>query len=243
MPEPDFVGLGALHCGTTWWFDLLTAHPQVDRQLGTDRDGGFFAPFAEQPMRDADVERYRARFPHRPGVLTGEWAGRHLSDVWVHPLLARAAPNARYLVLLRDPIERYLAVLARSEEAVGHMAAVAAQGRYGSQLRSLLRYVRRDRLLVLQLERCRADTAGELRRTLTFLGVDEDVPAELDLAPPPPDPCLTPWPELLTGLQDLLAPEVTLAAELVADDLDLSWWPHFADQAERAMMPVWTPSS
>jgi hypothetical protein len=243
MPEPDFVGAGALHCGTMWWFDLLTAHPQVDRQEGTDRDGGFFAPFAEQQMHDADVERYRDRFRRRPGAIVGEWSGRHLSDIWVHPLLARAAPDARILVLLRDPIERYLMVLARQGADARHMAAVAQQGRYGSQLHSLLRFVDRDRLLVLQLERCRTDPAGELRRTLAFLGIEDDPPPALDLTPPPPDPCATPWPDLLVGLQDLLAPEVALAAELVGDDLDLAWWPHFADQAGRAMMPAWTPSS
>lgn len=246
MPEPDFVGVGALHCGTTWWFDVLTSHPQIDRQLGPDRDGGFFAPFAEQPMRDADVERYRARFRCRPGAITGEWAGRYLSDVWVHPLLARAAPDARILVLLRDPIDRYLAQLARGGDAVSHMAAVAHQSRYGSQLRSLLRFVDRDRLLVLQLERCRTDAADQLRRTLAFLGVDDAEPPALalDLAPPPPDPCATPWPDLLVGLKDQLVPEVELAAELVGDDLDLSWWPHFADRTGRAMMmPAWTPSS
>ena len=243
MPEPDFVGLGALHCGTTWWFDLLTAHPRIDRQLGKDRDGGFFAPFAEQPMREADVERYRARFAQRPGAIAGEWGGRYLSDVWVHPLLARVAPNARLLVLLRDPIERYLTVLARAGEEANHMAAVAHQARYGSQLRSLLRFVDRDRLLVLQLERCRADPAGEMQRTLAFLGIEDALPDDVDLTPPAPEPRATPWPELITGLTDLLAPEVALAAELVGDDLDPSWWPHFAELGDRAMMRAWNPSS
>jgi len=241
MPEPDFVGLGALHCGTTWWFDALTAHPRVDRQVGRDRDGGFFAPFAERPMRDDDVERYGARFPRRPGVVTGEWAGRHLSDVWTHPLLARAAPGARLLVLLRDPIERYLTVLARQGPDARHMAAVAHQARYGSQLRSLLRFFDRDRLLVLQTERCRADPSGELRRTLAFLGVD-DAQAPMPEVPPP-EPRAEPWPELVACLRDLLAPEVALACALLGDELDLSYWPNFADLPTEAMMHPWTTST
>jgi hypothetical protein len=236
MPEPDFVGLGALHCGTTWWFNVLTSHPRVDRQLTPDRDGGFFAPFAERPLGEEDVAAFYERFRRRPGAICGEWAGRYLSDVWVPPLLARVAPHARVLVMLRDPIERYLTVLARSGEDAPNMAAVAHQSRYGSQLRSLLRFVPRERLLVQQIERCRDDVRGELCRTLAFLGLDDsEVPPDAPpLAVPPPGPRAEPWPDLVDSLREMLEPEVGLAAELGGEDLDLRWWPHFRDLAGRA---------
>jgi hypothetical protein len=231
VPEPDFVGLGALHCGTTWWFDLLTSHPRVERQLTRDRDGGFFAPFAERPLGEEDVAAFYERFRRRPGAICGEWGGRYLSDVWIAPLLARVAPRARLLVVLRDPIERYLTVLARSGEDPPHMAAVAHQARYGSQLRSLLRFVPREQLLIQQVERCRADVRGELRRTLGFLGLDDgEVPPDSPhLTVPPADPRAEPWPDLLASLREMLEPEVCLAAKLGGDDLDLRWWPHFRD--------------
>jgi hypothetical protein len=233
VPEPDFVGLGALHCGTTWWFNLVTSHPRVDRQLTPDRDGGFFAPFAEQPMTAQDVAAFHARFRRRPGAICGEWAGRYLSDLWTPPLLARVAPDARLLVMLRDPIERYLTVLARSGDDPPNMAAVAHQARYGTQLRAFLEVFPREQMLIQQIERCRADVRGELRRTLGFLGLDDsEVPPDAPtLAVPDPGPRAEPWPDLVDSLREMLEPEVGLAAELAGDDLDLGWWPHFRDLA------------
>jgi hypothetical protein len=246
VPEPDFVGVGSAHCGTTWWIRLLLHHPRVDRTAGGHREGSFFAPFAERPMRDRDIAEYHERFAARPGAITGEWSARHLSDVWVAPLLARAAPDARILVLLRDPVERYLSVLNRRGDDAQHMAAVAHSGRYGSQLRSLLACIDRERVLVLQTERCLADTAGELARTLEFLGLDPGElpgdPAQLEPAPDLGLPAV-PWPDLRDSLVGTLRPEVALARELAGPDLDLTLWPHFADLATGAMMPTWTRSS
>ncbi len=234
MREPDFVGVGAQHCGTSWWFERLVAHPDVDPAAVPEPAGNWFGEFAVHPMSDADVARYRARFDHRPGAVTGEWAGRYLSDLWVAPLLARAAPDAQILVMVRDPIERYLSLLAEVGREARHMAALAHQSRYGSQLRCLLRWFDREQVLILQTERCRADAGGQLDRTLTALGVDPGrLPAdEALLEVPPQPPRADPWPDLLTSLRRMLEPEVRLLKVLAGDELDLHWWPNFADLEE-----------
>jgi hypothetical protein len=232
MGEPDFVGVGAQHCGSAWWLERMAAHPHVDLPVIAHPDGNWFAPFAAGPMGAGDVARYHARFAHRPGAVTGEWAGRYLSDQWVAPLLARAAPDARILVILSDPIERYLTLLARADPDVNHMAAIAHQARYGSQLRHLLEWFDREQVVILQTERCRADPGGELARTLQAIGVD---PAELPdddlLRPPPPASPVEPWPDLAESLRSTFAPEVRLLEQLAGDELDLAWWPHVADLA------------
>lgn len=61
------------------------------------------------------------------------------------------------------------------------LASVArARGFYHAQLVQLLEHFDRERVLVLQYERCRDCPEEELRRTLAFLGLeDAGVPAAL----------------------------------------------------------------
>jgi sulfotransferase family protein len=175
---PDFVGIGTHLSGTDWWFEQLTRHPAIAGHTGDEAALHFFEPFAGRPMTDADVADYHARFPRREGTIAGEWSTRYVFDPWTLPLLRRAAPDAKLLVLMRDPIVRYRMSLGfrrqerASDDAPIYMAEAVHRGRYGSQLRALLSFFEADQVLVLQTERCLADPAGEYARTLRFLGVD-----------------------------------------------------------------------
>ena len=116
---PGFVVIGAQRCGTTSYFALLSKHPSVgvpfrkeihffDRDL-YDRGERFYRSFFPSP------ERLRARGE----LLTGEAT----PDYLFHPLGAQRVPamlpDARFLVLLRDPVVR----------AWSHHALHATRGR------------------------------------------------------------------------------------------------------------------
>lgn len=163
VAPPDFVGIGAQRCGTTWWYELLCAHPDVFRLPATPKERHFF------DRRPARVERYARLFPRPAGTVTGEWTPRYMLDPWTLPLLREAAPDARLLVLLRDPIERLASGRPATPEE--HDQAVA-RGLYSVQLQRVLEHFPREQLLVLQYERCAADPAPELRVTYAFLGLD-----------------------------------------------------------------------
>jgi hypothetical protein len=173
---PDFVGVGALGAGTGWWHAMLLAHPEIRPPFAPRRSLHYFDRFCTVEMTDADVAAYHARFPRRPGTITGEWTGRYLFDAWTPPLLERAAPGAKLLVLLSDPIERYRSILGvrlarRKDDEVVYMADVVDRRSHAAQLARLHRFFDPAQVLVLQLERCRRDPLGQYRRTLDFLGV------------------------------------------------------------------------
>src|SRR5215217_2635052 len=173
---PDFVGVGALGSGTGWWHAMLLSHREIRPPAGRRRALHHFDRFCAAEMTDEDVAAYHAAFPLRPGTITGEWTGRYMFDAWTPPLLRRAAPGAKLLVMLSDPIERYRAVFTerlakRSEGDRLYMADVVDRRSFGAQLARLQRFYEPERILVLQFERCRRDPAGEYRRTLEFLGV------------------------------------------------------------------------
>jgi hypothetical protein len=173
---PDFVGVGALGSGTGWWHAMLLAHPEIRAPRAHRRALHFFDKFAARELTGADIAAYHERFPHRPGTITGEWTGRYMFDAWTPPLLRRVAPQAKLLVMVSDPIERYRAIFTerlgrRKAGELLFMTDVVDRRSFGSQLARLRRFYDADRILVLQFERCRRDPLGEYRRTLEFLGV------------------------------------------------------------------------
>jgi Sulfotransferase domain len=238
---PDFVGVGTQRSGTTWWFETLLAHPQIRGPKSGLKEQHFFDRFCGRALTARDIARYHARFPRRPGEIAGEWTPRYMHDFWTPPLIARAAPDARLLIMLRDPIERFRSGVPHrlSRSADEHMVEVIGdaieRGRYASQLRRVLAWHDRSRVLILQYERCRAQPAAEYRRTLAFLGVDADHRSEVlqQQRGTTQQAVKTPlWDDLLDGLRATFEPEVAALARL-APEIDLALWPNFA-HLERA---------
>ncbi len=231
---PDYIGVGTARSGTSWWDSLVNAHPRVRRPPTTPKEIHFFDGLWERGLSEADIRRYHAFFARPEGCLSGEWTPGYMLDVWTPRLLRAAAPAARLLVLLRDPVERFRSgrTLAENRFTVGSTARAAAnaafnRGLYADQLLRLWNVFPREQVLVLQYERCVADTATQLRRTYEFIGLEPQLPAGLDLgsrvnASRGPKVTLSDWQE--DQLVRRYAPENERLAALLGDDLDVSLW-------------------
>lgn len=231
---PDFVGIGVQKAGTTWWFDMLVSHPDVHHQPGVHKERHFFAPYATASFGPADVQRYHGWFPRPVGVMSGEWTPDYMYQPWVPPLIEMAAPQTRLLVIVRDPIDRFLSGVAHAQVTRGsHLGSVMAEaverGFYAAALGRWTERFAAEQILVLQYERCIADPAGELERTQRFLGL-RSMPPPAELVNPV-SPTQQPKPELSADARRRLV-------ELYAGDVDrlmsryptleIGLWPHFA---------------
>jgi hypothetical protein len=189
---PDFVGVGVQRCGTTRWFRLIASHPEVVEPTGA-KELHYFDQFHAGGWDAQSAARYHEYFPRDEGRKVGEWTPVYSTAPWIPGLLADAAPDARLLVLLRDPLERYLSGLQLDTEVARRRGAPLSRyapleaflrGLYHAQLVRLLRHFDREQLLILQYERCVCDPAGELRRTFAFLGLsDTDFAPDLERHP------------------------------------------------------------
>lgn len=106
---PDTIILGAQKAGTTTLFTLLAHHPLV--LTSCTKEVHFF-----DLQQDRGIDWYRAHFPlmreaeelvsagTRPAIL--EASPYYLFHPAVPDRLARILPNARLIVLLRDPVAR-----------------------------------------------------------------------------------------------------------------------------------------
>jgi Sulfotransferase family len=237
---PDFVGVGGQRCGTTRWFDLLASHPEVVPPVAA-KELHYFDRFYAGGFTPADAAGYHDYFPSDGEHKLGEWTPIYMAAPWIPRLLAAAAPDARLLVLLRDPVERYLSGLQHDTRLarenglpLSQLAPLEAfvRGFYHAQLTRLLAHFDRSQILVLQYERCTREPLGELRRTFEFLGLrDTEFVPDLEAHPnrQPSKPTLDP---------DTRAAYVRGYREdvlnLVSDfpEIDVRLWPNFADLAD-----------
>jgi hypothetical protein len=230
---PDFVGIGMQKAGTTWWFELLVAHPDVAHRPTLHKERHFFAPFATDDFSTEDVAAYHRLFPRAIGKKSGEWTPDYVYQPWVPPLLERAAPDARILVMVRDPVERFVSGLTHSGVTPGsHLGTVVAEsvhrGFYAAALSRWSDALDAGRVLVLQYERCVADPGGELARTYRFLGLDGGFrpPAIHRASSPTLQKKVELGGEARARLVELYRADVAALSGLVPD-LDLALWPNF----------------
>lgn len=243
---PDFVGVGTQKSGTSWWAGLIEQHPQVSPTLFGRKEMHFLTHFFERPMLPEDVRTYHTAFARPPAQKCGEWTPNYMASPYTLIRLRQAAPEAKVLVMLRDPIRRYESGYNHEyKQRFGCMLVPALRrtvirdyalrkesiwmGMYGVQLEILLRHFPREQVLVLQYEQCRAEPLRHIQRTYAFLGLDpsfkptgfqEEVNTQRRVVPPLSD-------ETRNLLGEIYTDDVRRTAILFPQEIDLSLWPAF----------------
>jgi Sulfotransferase domain len=229
--------VGVQRAGTTRWFDLIASHPEV-APPAFRKELHYFDRFYAGGYTSSDGTEYHRYFPRDGARKVGEWTPMYMSAPWIPRLLAATAPETRLLVLLRDPVERYLSGLqhdtglakSRSKE-FSQLAPLEAlmRGFYHAQLMGLLAHFDRSQILILQYERCVGQPLSELQRTFRFLELEETgfVPADIEAHPhlQPSKPTLDPDTReayVHTYRDDV----VSLISAF--PEIDVSLWPNFA---------------
>jgi hypothetical protein len=139
-PMPDFLVLGTKRGGSTSAWRYLIQHPQVMPMV--TRWEHLKSPHYFYWHYDLGPDWYRGHFPtvaarhalqRRLGrrVITGESSPYYLFDPRVPARVARDLPEARFLVLLRDPVARahshYWERVDNGVEPLGFAQALAAE--------------------------------------------------------------------------------------------------------------------
>lgn len=192
---PDVLLIGAPRCSTTSMFWALVAHP------------GIAVPWEKEPHYfDAKFHRgswwYRANFGLRASLRRNrQLAFEATPSLLPHPeapgRVHGLCPDAKLLVLLRDPVERahsewalfcslgwehreFEAVVRASldhgppspSDVAVREAPYLRSSRYVGHLDRWVELFGRERLLVLSFDVLVSDPSGTLRSVLRFLGLD-----------------------------------------------------------------------
>ena len=231
------MGIGVEKAGTSWWWWLIRRHPGVS-EPGPTKEINFLQQLDPAGLDDATALAYHRFFPRRPGTLVGEWTPNY-NELPQLPLLARLAPDARLLMIVRDPIERYRSGRAmHTRYRMGDPGSAeferraVERGMYARILERVRRALPHHDLLVLQYEKCVREPATELARTYRFLGLDESfrpswTSHRVNRTPGTRPPISA---EARRRLVELYQPEVARLAQMLPE-IDLELWPDFTGGA------------
>jgi hypothetical protein len=198
LPVPDIVIGGAPRSGTTFLCELLAKHPSV-----------FIArPFIPEPKvcmtphPDGDpglLQRYAAFFSDPgPCAIRVEKTSYYLENTAARKRLVRILPFAKFVFILREPVERAYSNWMRSrrngletlpfEEAIEREPTRASplpehqeyarpfdylsRGRYGSLIEAWINAVGRDRVAVYVFEAAIAAPDAFVANLQSFIAVD-----------------------------------------------------------------------
>jgi hypothetical protein len=222
MALPDFFVAGAPKAGTTALHVALSRHPGL--YMSPVKEPKFFLTDGPPPTQGGpgDVRTYRehiwrraeyeALFEAAPaGQLRGESTPFYLYSHDAQRRIRALLPDARLIVVLRDPVERAHSNWAhlwsagldpvadfvracdaeerRSEAGWADFWHYIQLGMYGRQLEHLYTVFPREQVLVFRYRSLITDPAGTLDTVCGFLGVERgvlaDVPRENVTAHPP----------------------------------------------------------
>jgi Sulfotransferase domain len=234
---PDFIGVGVHKAGTTWWYNLLVAHPQVDGDPSR-KELHMLGQLRRKAMTPERIAWYHRQFPRARGHQAGEWTPRYMAMPAMPAIIDRVAPEARLLAIVREPVDRYQSGLSQwleqahdpgEDDVRAGQREALMRGFYGRQVQRLIDVVGRARLLVLQYERCTLDAQAEYDRTLAYLRLDRYrldpalLARRVNATEGEKEPLTTADEARLVADYE---PDVRLLARLVPD-LDLDLWPRF----------------
>ncbi|KFN48879.1 sulfotransferase family protein [Arenimonas composti] len=176
---PDFIGIGAQRCGTTWLDTQLRRHPQLYLPQRR-KEVHYFDEY-----HDRGPAWYREFFPDEEIAgrrAVGEITPKYLFDPACAGRIHAEFPDAKLLVVLRNPTERaysqYGLHVGRYARGGGFAEFLADQpdaverGRYAAQLERYFALFPRERVLVMLFEEVMADRVAALDEVCRFLGVD-----------------------------------------------------------------------
>jgi Sulfotransferase family len=205
MALPDFLVAGVPKAGTTALHAALSQHPGL--YLSPIKEPKFFLTDGPPPSRGGPGDaltyrehvweraRYEALFDAAPpGALRGEATPLYLYDAAAMGRIRALIPDAKLIVILRDPVERahsnWTHLWSAGLEPEGDFLSACAQepariaagwapfwhycalGRYGEQLQRAFELFPREQVLVLRYRLLIDSPARTLDRICAFLGAE-----------------------------------------------------------------------
>ncbi len=209
---PNFLVVGAPKSGTTSLYFQLRQHPDifVPRKKELHFFTGEHLRSNTQGPGDADAaaeacrtwSEYASHFAEAARErIVAEFSPSYLYFSDVAQDIRATLPEARVLMILRDPVEKaysqYMHLVRDGRESLPFRDALRAEDErraagwsdiwryaesslYSARVERYLDVFGRDRVFIALTDELAADAAGLLRRIFDFLGVDADAPIDTD---------------------------------------------------------------
>jgi hypothetical protein len=177
---PDFLIIGAMRSGTSWLAKLLASHPRI---FLPDVEVHFFDKHYAKGL-DWYGKHFRKAIRKDQKCLTGEKTPEYLSRPDVPERVRKDLPEAKFIAILRDPVERAISQYKNHCQYTGYEGTfedyleknpdVFERGCYARQIRRWFECFPRERFLFLVFESVTENPEEMLQTLGDFLQVDPE---------------------------------------------------------------------
>ena len=201
----DFFIVGAPKAGTTSLYHYLSEHPQVE--MSSQKEPDYFSDKAihEQGMyyaknRVNTLDKYESLFMQKESVVYGEASVSYLFYENVAEDIKKYNPNAKIIIMLRNPIERafshYLMdyrlglisdsfenVLAKkSKHKNAHLfyQQYIEVSKYAKQIQRYLVFFEKDNILFIDYEDFKINVSKTVDQVYNFLHISTEFAADIN---------------------------------------------------------------
>ncbi|MEP6513593.1 MAG: sulfotransferase domain-containing protein [Parafilimonas sp.] len=199
-PFPNTFIIGVQKAGTTTLDDWLAQHLQIYCYESL-KDIHLFARFKSMPEIEDRLKKEPAVYQGEPVVLQS--AVNYIFYPHLPASIAQYAPDAKLIVILRDPVERAIssyfyfkkmlretrgiqqALLYQPKENITEFSkdnsdfTYIEHGFYARQIKNCLQYFSKEQLLVLDYDELANNAASLLQNTFSFLHIDASFKPDL----------------------------------------------------------------
>ena len=183
MILPQFIAIGAHRCGTTYLYDNLLTHP--DLYLPRRKKELHF--FNEDANYERGLEYHASSFENAGTRMAGEVTPSYLTAEPAAQRIHDALPEARLIVMLRDPVERAFSHyglfrsnikayqrLSFEETLERKWEELVGEGEYWRHLERYFELFPKEQVHVIIFEEMVEKPVDHFRKLYDFLGADPD---------------------------------------------------------------------
>lgn len=184
----DIFHVGPPKTATTWVYQCMKEHPEV---AVTAQDTVHFYDIFYNYGKDWYLQQF---LNDTPGMKRLDATPSYIQSAQAIERLTRDNPQARFIVGLRDPVERAFShywhlkkkgeINYRFEQVLDNYTLFSLwlePGLFSYNLRVLMQVIPRDHIHVMRYEQLERDPAGTLQSLFRFCGIDENfVPSVLN---------------------------------------------------------------
>ena len=201
----DFFIVGAPKAGTTSLYHYLSEHPQVE--MSSQKEPDYFSDKAihEQGMyygknRVNTLDKYESLFVQKESVVYGEASVSYLFYENVAEDIKKYNPNAKIIIMLRNPIERafshYLMdyrlglisdsfeniIAKKSKHKNAHLfyQQYIEVSKYATQIQRYLDFFEKESILFIDYEDFKKNVSETVDQVYDFLNISAEFAADIN---------------------------------------------------------------
>ena len=183
MTLPNFVGIGAAKCGTTWMHNLLQQHPQI--YMPTKRKELDFFNLDDNYKKGLDW--YESFFPDAQTAsqynAIGEFTPRYLNKLETAYKIAEVESIKKLIVMLRNPVQRTYSQYSHAvrngyskpfQDFLSERPYVIEHSMYAQKLQPFLDIFERNQFCIFIFEKSIKDVPRTQIKIAEFLNIEAE---------------------------------------------------------------------